>query len=190
MKTKTMVRLDDEDGPRYLRTRLRDKIAGVIGVGTPPDPDVFPRRADETDVDVGFRLLNRLTSGDWVDEEFLTVARDWAVSIRDALLARDWAALGAPEHTVEHLTANDGTLATGVEEAVAVIDDLLDAVRADRTRYVAAKHRAAGSPSVHFGPWDTVDAAYDWLNERGFTAQIIPVAPPTSDTSPGAPVWG
>lgn len=46
--------------------------------------------------------------------------------------------------------------------------------------YVAVRHRAAGSPSVYFGPFDTWDELTAWADQTGFPVQVINLVDPES----------
>jgi hypothetical protein len=66
MQSKTLVRIDDEDGPRG-RAYLGDLIGGLMGLG----------HSDEELAETGRGIEHRLTGGDWWDAAQLVKALDW-----------------------------------------------------------------------------------------------------------------
>ena len=48
--------------------------------------------------------------------------------------------------------------------------------------YIAVKHRAAGSPSVHFGPFATLAELFEWATKNGLTVAVVELTDP--DSSP------
>jgi hypothetical protein len=47
--------------------------------------------------------------------------------------------------------------------------------------FIAVRHRAAGSSSVYFGPFATMDDLRDWANEHRMSVGVIVLVDPSSD---------
>ena len=52
-----------------------------------------------------------------------------------------------------------------------------------RGPFVAVRHRAFGSPSVHFGPFVTLDELFAWSEKHGLVVAVMSLVDPESDES-------
>jgi len=47
-------------------------------------------------------------------------------------------------------------------------------------RWIAVRYRAAGSPNVTWGPFDSLSDAVDWANSQSFHVVLIQLLDPNS----------
>lgn len=47
-------------------------------------------------------------------------------------------------------------------------------------KYMAVKHRAFGSPSVHFGPFDSLNDLHEWAVRNSLSVAVVELVDPDS----------